>query len=243
MPMSPHELNLIERFIAAYNALDSFLQSTLGAGSHQSFRSLVDAYAKRHSWWGDAEALRAFANLRNILVHERTTPYEYICAPSLATVERIETIRDRLLHPEKALPRFERHVQTLRPDEPLNRALKLIRQHSFSQFPVYDGARFCGVLTENSITRWLAVAVQNNGQNLELDAVTVREVLRYGGKRPNFQFVARDTNVEAITFVFHQNTWLEAVLVTEHGHQNERLLGIVTRGDIWKIEGENQSTL
>ncbi|MDF2439695.1 MAG: hypothetical protein JWN98_679, partial [Abditibacteriota bacterium] len=48
--MTPHDLDLIERFIAAYNALDAHLQSTLASSSgHQSFRSLVDHFAKRHS--------------------------------------------------------------------------------------------------------------------------------------------------------------------------------------------------
>ncbi len=233
--MTPQELNSVERFLAAYNALDAFFQSTLGTTSHQSFRSLVDAYARRHSWWGDAETLRSFINLRNLLVHEHTEPYAYLCVPSPATVERIEAIRDRLLHPETALPRFQRAVLTLNAQETLGQALRLIHQQGYSQFPVYDGARFCGVLTENSITRWLAAQMQEAAPP-DLSKVVVSEVLRFSRKRPNFQFVARDARIEEISFQFHQNTWLEVVLVTEHGHEREKLLGIVTRGDIWQFE-------
>jgi predicted transcriptional regulator len=232
--MTPQELDSVERFLAAYNALDAYFQSTLGTTSHQSFRSLVDLYAKRNAWWDDAETLRSFANLRNVLVHEHTEPYEYVCVPSPQTVERIEAIRDRLLHPETALPRFQRAVHTLDAHDTLSEALRLIHQQGYSQFPVYEGERFSGVLTENSITRWLAARMHSNTP--DFGKIALAEVLRFSRKRPNFQFVGREARIEEISFQFHQNTWLEVVLVTQHGHEHEKLLGIVTRGDIWRFE-------
>ena len=65
MANSPTELDLIERFITAYNAIDNHLQNTLHSGHTSSFRSSVDLYAKRHRGWKDADLLRLVAGLRN----------------------------------------------------------------------------------------------------------------------------------------------------------------------------------
>ena len=234
--MTEHDLDLIERFIAAYNALDAHLQSTLATGSgHQSFRSLVDTFAKRNAWFRDADALRTYAQVRNVLVHEKTEAYEYVCVPSQRVVERIEAIRDRLLHPQ-TVARFEREVETLTLDTKVATALRLIRQKGFSQFPVCQGGQFRGVLTENSITRWLSEQVYRHAPVVDLESAEVADVLKFTGKRPNFEFVARDAGIEEIAYLFHENTWLEVVLVTSHGKPHEALRGILTRGDISRFE-------
>jgi len=113
--MTQHDLDLIERFIGAFNAIDFHLESVLGAEANSSFRSLVDLYAKRHRWWKDAERLRSFASLRNVLVHDKTEPYRYVCVPAEETVTAIEAIRERLINPERAGHRFRRDVTTLAP--------------------------------------------------------------------------------------------------------------------------------
>lgn len=235
--MTPHDLDLIERFIAAYNALDAHLQSTLapsGSG-HQSFRGLVDHFAKRNAWFRDAEALRTYAQVRNVLVHEKVEAYEYVCVPTPAVVERIEAIRDRLLHPQIAA-RFERPVEVLAPDAKVSTALRLIREKKFSQFPVYDENQFRGVLTENSITRWLAEQVYLHTPTVHLENASVGEVLKFAPPRPNFAFVTREAGMAEIAHLFHENTWLEVVLVTSRGGHNEPLRGILTRGDISRFE-------
>ena len=229
--MSSSEIDLVERFIAAFNAIDFHLQGELGADSRASFRTLVDSYARRHRWWRDAPALAMLAGLRNILVHDKIEPYQYPCVPTLATVAHIEEIRDRLVHPATA-ERFERRVQTLAPDDSLADALRAIRQSGYSQFPILEKARFTGLLTENSITHWLAHGCGETCEAPDWKAIKLREVLAHDARRPNWQFVARSTPVEEIAWLFRDNTYLEAVLLSATGAANEPLLGIVTRGDL-----------
>ena len=225
---SPDELSRVERFVAAYNAIDDVLQSF--TGTPQTFRAAVDFYAGRHPWWRDAETLRLFATLRNFLVHEKTRPFDYPCIPSEGAVREIEAIRDRMVHPRTVGEMFSRKVLVLSPDDELNAALDLIAAHNVSRFPIYNGKRFVGLLTENGIARYLASRIAQ-GQEF-LPQVPVRDVLPRETKRPNFRFAEAATPVTQVAFWFHEATFLEAVLVVDSGQEHAHLRGIVTRGDV-----------
>lgn len=247
MPNTPAELDLIERMLTAYNAIDSHLENWSGHGGPTSFRSLVDLYAKKNRAWKDAELLRTIAGLRNLLVHEKVEPYEYPCVPIVKIVEELEAARDRLLHPARA-DRFARKVVTVQSDDSLAHVLKMIHELKITHFPVYESSReysqgerrFAGVLTENGITRWLAEHTVRDESLIELRDEPVREVLAREesakGTRKNYEFAPRRARVEDIVQRFHDNTYLEAVLVTEKGDAKEALLGIVTRWDVLSLE-------
>jgi len=235
MPNSPEELDLIERFIVAYNAIDAHMQKFYGHDAPSSFRSLVDLYSRKHRWWKDAELLRTAAGLRNLLIHEKVEKYEYPCVPTAAIVAQLETIRERFLHPQLAIPKFESEVVTIKTDDSLAKVLKLIHALQITHFPVYEysGAheKFAGVLTENGITRWLAEHISKEASLVELNNEPIREVLAREEKRRNYEFAGSHSKVEELAHRFHENAYLEAVLITRNGNAEEKLLGIITRWD------------
>jgi CBS domain-containing protein len=247
MPNTPTELNLIERLLTAYNAIDAYLQNWSHHDRPTSFRSLVDLYAKKNRAWKDAELLRTVAGLRNLLVHEKVEPYEYPCVPIAKFVEELEAARDRLLHPRRA-DYFTRKVVTIHSDDSLAHVLKMIYELKITHFPVYESgreysqskARFAGVLTENGITRWLAETVARDESLIELRDEPAREVLAREesskGQRKNYEFAPRHARVEELVQRFHDNTYLEAVLITQNGSAKEDLQGIVTRWDVLNLE-------
>ena len=130
---SPAELRRIERFIAAYNAIDDWIQRQLDTS--QSFRSAVDLFAKRHPYWRDAETLRTFAALRNFLIHEKVRPFDYPAVPGEGAVREIEQIRDRLIAPKLLGDQFAREVTTLAPDDALREALQAMQATRISALP------------------------------------------------------------------------------------------------------------
>ncbi len=222
------ELARIERFIAAYNAIDDFLQRQMGVP--QTFRSAVDAFAKRRPYWRDAETLRVFAALRNFLVHEKTRPFDYPCVPGEAATREIEAIRERLTHPASIGERFAKPVLTLSPQAPLKTALELVAKRGVSRFPIYDGSKFVGLLTENGMARFVAEVV---ARGAVFDAHTpIQDVLPREPKRPNFRFADGQAAVMEVAFWFHEETFLEAVLIADGANQKSPLRGIVTRGDV-----------
>jgi CBS domain-containing protein len=226
--VSSEELARIERFIAAYNSIDDFLQREVG--TPQTFRSAVDAFAKRFPLWRDAETLRVFAALRNFLVHEKTRPFDYPCVPGEAATREIEAIRDHLTAPALIGERFGKAVLTLSPHDPLKTALEMVARRGVSRFPIYEGGKFVGLLTENGIARHLADAITRGAA---FDAQTpIENVLPRESRRRNFRFADPKISVMEAAFWFHEDTFLEAVLIVEGGNEKSPLRGIVTRGDV-----------
>ncbi len=226
--ITDEEFSRIERFVAAYNAIDDGLSHILGVP--QTFRSSVDAYAKRNPWWGDAESLRVFAAMRNFLVHEKTSAFDYPCVPSEGAVREIEAIRERFLKPVTIGGQFTREVLVLGPRDELRAALELIAKHGISRFPIYEGNRFFGLLTENGIARYVATTVTQN-RVFNPDTV-IESILPRETKRKNHRFAGPQIPISQAAYWFSQNTFLEAILISSDGAESRNLRGIVTRGDV-----------
>ena len=94
-----------------------------------------------------------------------------------------------MINPARALPTFQRTVETISIHDTLTSVLKIIDQRDYSQFPVYEDERFRGLLTENGVTRWLARHVLELSPLVELDDIPVSQVLRNEEERKNHQFV------------------------------------------------------
>ena len=225
-PISGAELERIERFIAAYNRIDDRLQREMSAPN--TFRSAVDNFARQNPYWRDAETLRTFAALRNFLVHEKTRPFDYPCVPGEGATREIERIRDSLTSPATIGQEFGREVLILTPQTPLKTALELVHSRGISRFPIYENQNFRGLLTENGIARFVAQVV---AAGAVFDAKTpIQAVLPRETKRRNFRFAAGQTPVAQAAWWFHEDTFLEAVLIAEN--DKSPLRGIVTRGDV-----------
>jgi predicted transcriptional regulator len=232
---SPAERDRYERFEAAYNAIDEYLQHHLKNEEGVGFVRLVQEYEQAHPHWTDGRSLRKFARLRNVLVHGKTRPYELLSIPTLVVVEEIERIRARLRRTPTAIEHFPNAVVTLDPDDLLVAVLEKIRQCQFSQFPVYEGSVYIGLLTENGITRWLANAGLVNPDGVDFDEHRVAEVLAREEERPNCEFLPRSANLDQAIDRFRKNPYLEALLITATGLNSEPPLAIATRWDIFNL--------
>jgi predicted transcriptional regulator len=233
---SAEEQDRIERFESAYNAIDRLLRKELGKDNLASFASMIKEYSQRGRLGkADQENLRAFADLRNVLIHEKVKPRYHLAAPTSYVVGQIEELKRRLLSPELVLPRFQKKVETMTMSDSLTSVLRVISERDYSQFPVYDDQGFKGLLTENGITRWLAHHVTNKLSLIELDEVPVKTVLREEENKKNFTFISRSTTVDIISELFATRDLLEAALITNSGNPHEKLMGIVTRWDVVQL--------
>jgi predicted transcriptional regulator len=234
---SSEEQDRIERFESAYNAIDRFLRKELAKDNLASFAHMIKEYSQRGRLGkADQENLRAFADLRNVLVHEKVKPRYHLAAPTSYVVREIEELQQRLLSPELAIPRFQKKVETIRMSDSLSAVLKAISERDYSQFPVYDDQGFKGLLTENGITRWLAHHVTNELSLIELDEVPVKTALREEENKRNFIFISRRVTVDMISELFVTRDLLEAALITNSGGRDEKLMGIVTRWDVVRLK-------
>jgi len=232
MPIAPEQQDLIERFLTAQNRIERHLRQTFHLPGETTFSQLIAAFQKTKPGWMDGWQLRRCAELRNALVHDRTEPYQYLSVPLPEVVKDIEQIEQRLVRPECVLPRFQRPVTTISTEDSLTHVLGLVKQYSFSQFPVFQEARFRSLLTENGITRWLARYVATNISLLDLDEITVGRVLEEEEPRENWIFIERAAPLFHALGLFMERELLEAALITQTGKPGEKLLGIITRWDI-----------
>lgn len=234
------ERERIDRFEAAYNRIDRGLGELVDARSprRQTFAARVRIAANRTRRLArHVDFLHEIGELRNALVHNRTEADVYIAVPNQETVDKLEGIERLLLEPEKVLPRFARNVITLRPDQSLADAWRLVRTDGYSRYPIYDDRLgFVGLLTSNGFARW--VANQTRDGRLELDARTVKlsEVLASDHRKQHVAFVAADAALGDVAAMFSDQRQLEAVLVTPRGRPDERPVGMLCAADVVAIE-------
>lgn len=123
--------------------------------------------------------------------------------------------------------------------EPIARAVEIMYGQSFSQLPIYNGSAFAGLLTSDTVARWLGACV--NDDVFSLMETLVQEVLQYSETTDgtNVQFISRNTTLFDVLELFqtfeHQGRRLEAILITHNGKPDEKALGIITVWDLHTI--------
>jgi predicted transcriptional regulator len=238
--MSDADFDLIERFVTAFNGVDRYLRDLYHIDDRISFGRLVEIHLRKNSHWRDADSLRAFKAVRNVMVHERELPYRYLFVPTRSAVEEMERIRDRLTRPERMIPKFRRRVWTIGAGDSAARLFVLINEHRCSKFPVYEGAKFCGLLTEIGVTRWMAREGVAQGAKIDLAEIAVGKILSEEEDSRNVDFLAAEASTDDLLRHFSVNPDLQAVLVTQNGTADEPLAGIATRGDALRLLGSSR---
>ena len=123
----------------------------------------------------------------------------------------------------------------------LQQVLKAIRKQRYTQFPVYDEHKqFQGLLTTVGITNWLATTMTGSMPQLPTDLPTLKDILHHEKNDVNYQFISRYMTIYEAEEIFkigvERGRRFEALLITEHGHADQKLIGIVTPIDIMKVD-------
>jgi predicted transcriptional regulator len=235
MPLreAPVPRDRVKTLVALYDQLDHHLKAELKRPAHEGFTAVVGRAADAGLVTAEEQRVCELAGwIRNILVHDASSGSRVV-VPTAEMLARLGSVVESVTRPPRAIPTFQRVVETLQSNSSLAGVLKIIGQRDYSQFPVYRSGRFFGLLTENGITRWLSKHVAAKGSVVSVGAAEVREVLE--SEEANHlaaEFVAKGEAVGVLAQRFQKSPLLEAVLITSNGFKNERLLGIATRWDI-----------
>ena len=228
-----------ERFLQAFGAIERHLRMQTGLEKRARFYTLVDKGAEMNAAVRRfSDDLKEFADLRNAIVHERTDEH-VIAEPNDLAVRQIEHIQDLLEHPPRVIPIFQKQVHHMTTDDPIAVAAYLMRQHGFSQLPIYAADGFRGLLTTDDIARWLGECAPSG--LVDLENTTIARVLdcHCTENGENHQFVGRDATLFDVLEAFRAcercGSRLAAILITERGRPQEDLLGIVTIWDLPQI--------
>lgn len=228
-----------DRFLLAFNRINHTLRGIVGAKDFIPFFRLIDQAKKKSALVRKYEDdLRSYADLRNAIVHHRTSMEFVIAEPHPDVVRRIELIDKRLAKPKLVGQIFQKKVFSFQTTDSLKNTLDLIQNKKFTQFPVYEGTEFRGLITTVGITNWLATSVTSN--QIPNYIPTLNDILSHEKNRVNYKFVSKYITIYDAEDIFKQGVErgkrFEALLITEHGKSNQKLIGMVTPMDIMKVE-------
>lgn len=228
-----------QKFQGFYNQIDNHLRKLTDKLDYQdSFTWIVKKLSGRNSLVRRyKDDLIQFGLLRNAIVHQYKEG-KTIAEPHDKTVESIQRIWEAINNPPRlSSSPFKHEVFCVNIRDSIGVALKAMYENSFSQVPVIQNERIANILSNNTITFWLAA-------NLELELVdlsdtSVEQVLQYGEEGPRYDIVHINTTLVEVLDLFQDFTkngkYLDAILITQNGASHEKLLGIVTTEDVAQI--------
>ena len=217
--------DLTSRFLDSFATIEKHLRRMLDANRSATFNELLErAVSRDRSVRRLRDQLKTLGELRNFLVHEYKNE-QPLAVPSESTVLRIQIIRDELLSPVRLVDLFRPPVEICSPSDPIGVAAKRMLDGSFSQVPVYSGNTLMGLLTSETVARWLAAQLAD-GQGI-LEERPVQEVMRHEEGTHSYVVMGRSATIDDALSEFddhmHAGGVLDAIILTHNGSKRERV--------------------
>lgn len=226
------------KFLAYFVDVEEWLKHETGLSEKDEFGKVLHESSRRGLISRHQHTdLQRLSHLRNFIVHHHNDAAP-LASPTENSLSKIARLSELIMNPPKLYSLAEKDVAFGHPDDPLGKCIRVMHDRLFSQLPIHDGRVFVGLLTADTISRWLASVFPGDGEGI-VEEQTVREVMSHQDDTQNHVFVARNLTVaEALRkFSTYQQRGrrLEAVLMTQNGKPDESLLGIITIYDIPRL--------
>lgn len=242
--LTKHQNHAVERFLHLFGDIEKVLKRRLHRpiNDRAGFGALVNEYASKNPCWTEsANQLRNFADIRNLLTHQRGTMSGYPIAVTPTLLKALLDITEQLLKPVPASEGYRRSVRTVSVEDSIAFVLALAFENGFSQFPAVRDGKFAGLITENEIIRWLGRRARAHSVEVNLTTVSVKMLLKE--KDPFlkgisiFHFEKLDAPVEEVMGRFSSEPALEVILLTANGNNHAPIEGIITQWDAARYSG------
>ncbi|MDO4686460.1 MAG: hypothetical protein Q4A92_07900 [Corynebacterium sp.] len=230
-------MNRATAFIAAFNDIEYYLRKNYGSHNSEGFRTLVriamqdQAIPQVH-----ADALFAFADLRNAISHGTYNKGRPIAEPFEDTVSEIEALRDLITTPPTAigvLGGCTPHVIT--PSTTIIDALRILHTDEVSVLPVYRQS-FVFLLTTDIIVRWVAEDLEDDGR---VSAHTVEDLAPYASKMDTAHFSRLDLSAASAIHHFtdpgHSGILPRAIILNGKGSPKQPPVRVIDRTELPKL--------
>ncbi len=239
--MKPATASLMsERFEAAYNQIHHSLKDMVNSTSNK-FTTLVRYGSHLKVIQNFQDELIQFAKLRNALVHEKHSDGSYIAEPHHDVVLRLEHVAQVLSRPQHAMTIATKPVVQFQYKDTLKHILNHVESVTYSNYPIYKGTEYIGLLTTKAIVNWMSCHLQKS--TVDLSQASIQDVMTYDDERI-VHFAPKASTIFEIELLFgkHQqkNKELQMIIITENGRRNEKPLGVVTYWDIVNLNYSNE---
>jgi len=230
-------MNNEERFRRSFNEVEAYLRRSLDYGNDVPFKALVEDATEKDKVVRRFKAdLLNYGDLRNAIVHSSTK--KFLAEPFEETVNNLEMIWEQIKNP----PRLDIFIRVgllkCEANDKINDILQIMKENNYSQIPVYKDNILFGLLTTDTVSRWLAYELKTN--EIVGDEEIVENVMKHTENNNNYDIVSRNKSLVETIDLFQINyskgEIIAAVLITENGKKHEKLLGIATPYDIPEME-------
>lgn len=228
-----------DRFLGAYNEIDKYLRHLTRGDKSEGFYKLIEIASRSDRRVRQFSIdLKEFADLRNAIVHERTDEH-IIAEPNERAVAKIVRLAQILMDPPKVFPLFGvDNLFTLQADLPIANAVTVMEEKSYSQVPIFVRDKFKGLLTSNTVARWLGASVEE--EIFSLTETLISDVLVHTEDRDHVTILGRNSDIFEVVDMFRQRERqgkrLEAILITHSGNADETPIGLITTYDFPKLQ-------
>ena len=221
-----------DRFVEAFVRIEKSLREIASVNRFMKFHQLVDICSKKNTVVKiNFSKLLDYADLRNVLVHQRDDNNDVLAQPTDNAVEAIEKVATQLEDDKKAIEFASKPVRVVRLSDTLDYAYQAMYRLKTTKIPVYDDNCFVNLLTMESIGNWLI--------NNESKIATVADVVE--GKDNVNKVIFFDINrrlgdvIDAFENGLVSGTNLSAIIISENGKCSDYPKGIITVYDLPKI--------
>lgn len=237
MEKEKKNLSNAQRFIQSYNNIDYAIRTRYNLNRSMGFSELIrKSVALNYIVRKYEDDLIDYGRLRNAIVHGNE---EYIMAePHYEVVENIEKIERLLTAPPKALETVcRRDVLTIDASKSMREVIMLMASSSYSNIPVYDkSGEIIGIANGQKILDSFGKYLLTGGNcTTFLNNVKIEDMLSRLEDNEYYVFANKELTVEEALEHFHNNSKLLAIIVTKNGGAKEKPLGIITGGDVLKM--------
>ena len=225
------------RFLSAFNSIEYTIKTRYNMNRSMGFSEAVrKAVAFNFTIRKYEDDLISYGRLRNAIVHDNG---EYVIAePHIEVVGKIEKIERLLTTPPKALEVVARRdVLSVHSSKSMREVITLIASSNYSNLPVFnDENEIIGIANgQKMLDSFGKFLLSGGNETAFLDSVKIEDMLSKLENSNYYAFANKEVTVEQALALFHQNSKLLAVLVTENGGAKEKPLGIMTGSDVLKM--------
>lgn len=237
MDENQKEKTLGERFIECFNKVDYALRTKYNLNRSMSFSDLIrKTVALNYVIRKYEDELIDFGRLRNAIVHQSRGDM-IIAEPHEDIVKQFEKIETLINKPAIALDTVcRRDIVSVSSEKPMEDVIKLISTSHYSNIPVYKNKTLIGIANGQKILDAFGNYLLSGGKaKVFLENVKIEDMLQRI-ENSNYYLVKSATlTVEDALLLFHQNPKLLVILITKTGNESEIPLGIITTGDIMRM--------
>lgn len=197
--------------------------------------------------------------LRNLIVHDYEDDYYIvkIAQPTEYSLELISETLDKLNNPLTVGDFLKAHkkekVKSVNLDTNIYDLFQLIKDTSFTQFPVFDNKSFNGLVSDNGITLKLSqfALEEKEFETLDLSALFVSDLISLDEQRYHYKIISSDEFLYNILSEFEitSDTQSSPVLLVQSTNNDaneltpDTLIGILTSFDYLDIYKEAISNI